>query len=54
MDVTHLYIVAFSVKPNGNIIDHLIGDESVKKQIKQNIIKNHYSTFDTIPKRRKI
>ena len=32
MDVTHVEIVIFFVKPNGSI-DHLIGDESVKKYI---------------------
>ena len=30
MDVTHLDIIIFFVKPNGSI-DHLIGYESVKK-----------------------
>jgi len=30
MDASHLDIVIFFVKPNGNI-DHLIGDESAKK-----------------------
>jgi len=31
MNVTHLDIIILFVKPNG-IIDHLMGDESVKKK----------------------